>query len=238
MPSYLIWDFHGTLGYRAGGIWTASLAKVLEVERPDFAFEIEAIRPHVQSGFPWHTPEVSHTHITSADAWWESLRPLFTKTFQSIGLANDEADRLSRKVREVYADPSEWRLFDDTRPALDRLSEAGWTHCILSNHIPELAAIVSHLGVLDRFVAVVNSAEIGYEKPHPEAYRRALQELSRPEVVWMIGDSYEADIAGAWALGIPGILVRRKDARAEQWCETLVAVADLLIDDTSCRAST
>jgi len=95
MADYLIWDFDDTLGYRTDGKWTASLAKVLQIEMPDFPVEAEAIRPHMQSGFPWMTPEVPHTHITSAEAWWDSLCPLFRKTFRSIGLSADEADRLA-----------------------------------------------------------------------------------------------------------------------------------------------
>jgi len=128
MANYLIWDFDDTLGYRAEGKWTASLVKVLQTERPDFPAQAEAIRPRMQSGFPWMSPDVSHTHIASADAWWESLHPLFATTFASIGVPSEEAARLARKVRNVYADPSAWRLFDDALPALSQLSGAGWTH--------------------------------------------------------------------------------------------------------------
>lgn len=231
MANYLIWDFDGTLGYRDGGMWTASLAKVLQIERPDFSFEVEAIRSHMQTGFPWHTPEVAHTHITSADAWWNSLCPLFAKTFTSIGLPVDEADRLARQVRHVYAEPSAWRLFDDTLPALRRLRASGWNHCILSNHIPELPLILSHLGIRDEFAAVVNSADTGYEKPHREAFKQLLAALKEPDTVWMIGDGYEADIAGARAVGIPGILVRKADTRADHCCNDLAEVVSMLREE-------
>lgn len=228
MANYLIWDFDDTLGYRAEGKWTASLVKVLQTEMPGFPVDVEAIRPHMQSGFPWHTPEVPHTHITSADAWWDSLNPLFAKTFRSIGLSADEAHRLARQVRLVYGEPSDWRLFDDTLPTLRRLRNSGWTHCILSNHVPELPMFLSHLSILDEFAAVVNSADTGYEKPHPEAFKQALRELREPDVVWMIGDSYEADIAGAEDVGIPGILVRKADPKAERCCDDLAGVIALL----------
>lgn len=228
MARHLIWDFDDTLGYRAEGKWTASLVRVLESELPDFPFGVEAIRPHMQSGFPWQTPEAPHTHMTSADAWWDSLHPLFAKTFGSIGVPAGETDRLARRVRHVYVEPSAWRLFEDTRPTLRELSELGWTHCMLSNHVPELPAILSHLGILDEFAAVVNSADTGYEKPHPEAFRRALAALGEARSVWMIGDSYETDIAAAEAMGIAGILVRKDDPRAEHRCDDVAGVAALL----------
>lgn len=233
MANYLIWDFDDTLGYRIEGKWTASLAKVLQIEMPNFPVDVEAIRPHMQSGFPWMTPDVPHTHITSADAWWESLHPLFAKTFRSIGLPSHEADRLARRVRHAYVEPSAWRLFEDTQPALRELLEAGWCHWMLSNHVPELPLILSHLGILEKFAAVVNSAEIGYEKPHPEALKRVLAGLRDAEAVWMIGDSYEMDIAGARAMGIPGILVRKTDPRAEHCCADLFEVADVLQENAS-----
>jgi putative hydrolase of the HAD superfamily len=238
MADYLIWDFDDTLGHRHGGKWTASLLAVLQTEMPDFPVEADAIRPHMQSGFPWHTPEVAHTHITSADAWWESLHPLFAKAFRSVGLPANDAMRLARHVRDVYTEPSAWRLFDDTLPTLRRLAESGWTHCLLTNHVPELPSILSHLGLLDAFAVVVNSADAGYEKPHPEAFRRVLQTLRDPRHVWMIGDSYEADILGAEVVGIPGVLARKSDPRARICCHDLRAVADVLRDPESCRRST
>jgi putative hydrolase of the HAD superfamily len=238
MADYLIWDYDDTLGYRHGGKWTASLLTVLQSEMPDFPVEADAIRPHMQSGFPWQAPEVAHTQITSADAWWDSLHPLFAKAFKSIGLPAHDAMRLARQVRDVYTDPSAWRLFDDTRPTLRGLAESGWTHCLLSNHVPELPLILSHLGVLDEFAAVVNSADTGYEKPHPQAFREVLRTLRDSRSVWMIGDSYEADILGAEAVGIRGILARTDDSRARICCRDLPAVADVLRGHGSCRRST
>ena len=238
MADYIIWDFDDTLGYRTGGKWTASLVKVLQVEMPDFPVEMDAIRPHMQSGFPWHTPDVPHTHITSADAYWDSLCPLFAKALRSVGLASGDADRLARQVRPVYADPSAWRLFDDTLPTLKRLTESGWTHCLLTNHVPELPVILSHLGVLNSFAAVVNSAETGYEKPHPQAFAHVLQTLQSPRNLWMIGDSYEADIAGAEAAGIPGILVRKADPRTQYCCNGLPGVIDVLPGIGTCEGCT
>jgi putative hydrolase of the HAD superfamily len=228
MARYLIWDFDDTLGYRVGGKWTASLMKVLQDDAPDFPADAKAISPHLQSGFPWHTPEIPHTHITSADAWWEHLNPLFAKTFRNIGLSPDEAGRLAGRVREVYIAPSSWKLFDDTRPALSRLAELGWTHCLLSNHVPELPRILAYLYLLEEFAVISNSADTGYEKPHLEAFNQVLKALPEPGAVWMIGDGYQADIAGARALGIPGLLVRKTHPQAERCCADLSEVVAFL----------
>jgi len=100
--------------------------------------------------------------------------------------------------------------------------------------VPELRLILSHLGILEDFAVIVNSADTGYEKPHPEAFKQMIEALRGPESVWMIGDSYESDIAGAQAMGISGILVRTYDPRAERSCDGLPGVIALLQEAARC----
>ncbi|HKD95671.1 MAG TPA: HAD-IA family hydrolase, partial [Gaiellaceae bacterium] len=135
---------------------------------------------------------------------------------------------LAVAAQRLYVDPDVgWELFDDTLPALDRLAEAGWTHAILSNHVPELRQIVAALG-LDEVVSFLScSAETGYEKPHEQAYASVLETL-RPAEVWMIGDNVVADVLGAEALGIPAVLVRRPDPRAARYADSLAGVEAFL----------
>ncbi|HEY3870231.1 MAG TPA: HAD-IA family hydrolase [Actinocrinis sp.] len=59
--------------------------------------------------------------------------------------------------------------------------------------------------------AVVNSADTGYEKSNPRAFRAALAALAEPRRVWMIGDNPVADVGGATAAGLGAILVRAAD---------------------------
>src|SRR3712207_6782364 len=84
---------------------------------------------------------------------------------------------LPARVREDFVDPAQWPVFPDVFPALDGLSSRGWTHLVLSNHVPELSSIAGGPGLGERVLRVFNSAETGYEKPHPEAYRRVLRTL-------------------------------------------------------------
>ena len=79
---------------------------------------------------------------------------------------------------------------------------------ILSNHVPELPALVAALGLDDLVESIFTSAVIGYDKPHPEAFRHALRASGDPASRWMVGDNPVADVAGAEALGIPAVLIR------------------------------
>lgn len=97
----------------------------------------------------------------------------------------------------------------------------GWTAALLEvirHHLP----FGPHIG------RIFNSAETGYEKPHPQAFRHALAAPGEIAAVWMIGDSLQADIAGAAMVGSPGILVRTHHPDAQYCCSELSQVSDLL----------
>lgn len=233
----LIWDFDGTLGYRKGGLFAASLLEVVQRTEPGLNVTVDQIRPYLQSGFPWHMPERPHLEIESDEQWWEMLYPIFERALEGIGLDSSQAQSMAREVRTIYIDPERWELFDDTIPTLDLLSSQGWCHVILSNHTPELRDIVRHLNLESYIAKVFSSAEIGYEKPHPRAFQIVLEDLSGSRVMWMIGDSMSADIMGAKSVGILGILVRRYHKDAEYYCDSLSQVPTIVggANDVPCR---
>lgn len=61
---------------------------------------------------------------------------------------------------------------------------------ILSNHGPELPAIVEGPGLAGVVDHVITSAATGYEKPHPGAFPPALGAAGRSSEIWMIGDNW------------------------------------------------
>jgi len=229
MMKYLIWDFSETMGYREGGGWSALLLETLLREMPDCGIRTEQIHLFFQEGFPWHQPERPHPELSTPDAWWDSLDPIFTRAFMmGGGLDQSIAHRLARMVRQVCPERSAWRLYDDTLRVLAHLATEGWIHVALTNHIPELPAIFDHLGLSPYLAALFNSAQTGYEKPHPQAFRQVLAWASELEAIWMIGDNYTADVLGAEAQGIPGILVRKTDPRANYCCADLSGVVEVV----------
>jgi len=224
----LLWDFDGTLGYRDGGMWTASLFEVLQREEPGLEVDIEQLRPYMQRGLPWNEPDRPHLHLANADAWWASIEPLFAEAYRGVGIPAQRAEELAGHFRGVYTNLERWRLFADTLPTLRPLAEQGWRQAILSNHVPELRGILTHLGLDGQFEQIFNSAETGYEKPHRRAFEIALRAFGSLEQVWMIGDNFQADVLGAQALGVPGILVRKAHPQAERFAEDLSKVMNLL----------
>ena len=113
-------------------------------------------------------------------------------------------------------------------PTLEQLSALGWTHLVLSNHVPELRQII-HFLELDKYISqIFNSAETGYEKPHRQAFMTLLAALDEIETIWMIGDNMESDILGANAVGLSGILVRKFHAKTKYYCNTLKQISEII----------
>jgi putative hydrolase of the HAD superfamily len=204
----VMWDFDGTLATRPG-LWSTCVLEVLDEHAPGHHVSRDELRAALRDGFPWHRADEPHLELCEPDAWWAALDPLLGRAFGVAGVDAGRHVELARAFRARFIDGTvSWELFEDTRPALQATADAGWRNVILSNHVPELPALVSALGLEDLVERVFTSAAIGYDKPHPEAFRHALRECGDPASRWMVGDNPVADVAGAKALGIPAVLIR------------------------------
>jgi putative hydrolase of the HAD superfamily len=206
----ILWDFDGTLAQRPG-MWGGCMLEVLDENEPGHGVEPGGFQQSLADGFPWHTPDIAHVHLSDSEAWWEHAERLLARGYEHAGFSAGRAQELARLARQRYVAVEHRRLFDDTKRVLTDLRRAGWRHVILSNHVPELSVLVSSLGLDNLIEAVVNSAVTGYEKPHPEAFALGRRAAGDPSELWMIGDNPVADVAGAERAGIPAILVRRSD---------------------------
>ncbi|MEP7003029.1 MAG: HAD family hydrolase [Chloroflexota bacterium] len=90
-------------------------------------------------------------------------------------------------------------------------------------------------GLADVIDAVVSSHSAGWEKPHPEIYRRALDLAAvEPREAFMVGDDPVCDVRGAQALGLRAVLrrtARRRltdDIRPDATIERLDELADVV----------
>ncbi|MBN1436108.1 MAG: HAD-IA family hydrolase [Sedimentisphaerales bacterium] len=227
---HILWDFDGTLAYR-DGMWTGTLIEILRTAEPDISVTRDQLRPHLRKGFPWHKPQVPHTHIRDAAQWWQALLPAVEQTLVVFGLSAARAAELAAQVPAQFCNPENWQLFEDTISTLTALSETGWSHSILSNHVPELPDIVNALGISNFFTHIHTSAVMGFEKPHENAFRIALQPIPDNSVVWMVGDNPIADIRGAQQLGIPAVLVRQTDPTVQHQCPSLIELVEIIESD-------
>jgi FMN phosphatase YigB (HAD superfamily) len=139
---------------------------------------------------------------------------------------------LGRRARNAFHDPATYTVFPDvfetlavlrrTVPRLGILSNWGW-------YLPELC---EQLGLASYFDFIVTSARVGCSKPNPCIFREMLRQAgTTPERTLHVGDSLSADVRGAQAVGITGVLIDRAgtvQADGYPVVSSLTEVLDLL----------
>lgn len=228
MPRYLLWDFDGTLGHREG-MWNGTLRDAILLHLPHMRISLDSLRPYLRSGFPWHTPEVEHRHITTAQAWWDESNPVFTRALTGLGIGSDKSRSIIESVRSEYLRRDAWQVMHGAEDALKTLSRAGWKHAIVSNHVPELPSLVAELGLASHFERIFCSARMGVEKPNPAFLQYVLDLLGCYGAAWMIGDSVRVDIAAARAAHLPSILIGSCDPLADRCASSMGQVAEIIL---------
>lgn len=216
MDKVLFWDFHNTLAARPG-MFRSSLRMVLDEREPGHGLTDDHFSPWLQSGFPWDEPWRDYRHLRDPEAWWENLYPLFQQAYERNGFPPETARGYARAARAYMMEPGRYTLYPETLDILQRFRDRGFRHIIVSNHIPELPAIVEGVGLAPLVDGILTSARVGYEKPHPEIFRQALALAGHPTVAFMAGDNLEADVRGAEAVGLPAILVRKPAMEPVRW---------------------
>ena len=107
-----------------------------------------------------------------------------------------------------------FELYDDVIPVLDVLRRAGLKIGLVSNSARDVHAFARH-HALD-IDAGISSFHHGKTKPHASIFRAVLDLLGvAPTEAAMVGDTIEADIDGALALGMRAVLVDRLDLRQD-----------------------
>lgn len=226
----ILWDFDGTLVEGPG--WSKTLLRVLDNNYPGHGVTREQIRAFLLKGFPWHNPEKPHPELSSPATWWSFVEAILSRAYQGVGYSSNESKRLAQLAHELLLDPRGYTLFEDTIPTLQRLSNRGWRHIILSNSFPELPHLLDSLPIKHFIHECISSGITGYEKPNPEAFAIALDRADHPEQVWMIGDNLLADIRGAEAAGIRAILARQTPAEAVKYHAHNLLEAVSVIEDS------
>ena len=113
-------------------------------------------------------------------------------------------------------------FLDPDAPALlAALRERGIRVGVLSNTLwprEHHEEVFRRDGVLDLLDGAVYSSEIPYTKPHPEAFRAAMQAVGvgDPQRVVFVGDRPYDDISGAKQVGMRAVLVPHSDIPLDQ----------------------
>ena len=100
---------------------------------------------------------------------------------------------------------------------------------IITNGFKETQGVkMQTSGIHHFFKTLTNSEDAGVQKPHPEIFKIALQSAGAEiDNSLMIGDNYEADIMGAYALGIKCIFYNPESVIIKNMPEDIVVIREL-----------
>lgn len=165
-----------------------------------------------------------------------TVRPLHDRLNRLLqGHVELDERRLSRAC-EGFLIPIFRRASPDPEaiPVLRELRRLGVRTAIVSNTPWGSSAVswhqeLSRHGLADNVDAIVFCMDVGYRKPHPAPFQRALALLSLPanETIF-VGDDPQWDIAGAEGVGLRPVLLTRDVALRESRSPAIHSLGALL----------
>lgn len=175
---------------------------------------------------------------TLAPLWQRGIRPTESQLYSAERTARQEIDLLisrARRVDQQYWETYYSHLLStlEIREVSLRLelvalarTSANWTHvrphtreilndlrqdyrlAVISNSDGHMSQLLESCGLGGCFEVVIDSGNVGHEKPAPEIFQAALAALSVPaERSLHIGDIYSIDYLGARNVGMQAILM-------------------------------
>jgi putative hydrolase of the HAD superfamily len=133
--------------------------------------------------------------------WW---REFVDDVLDQVAPQTHELDRdnFFEVAYEHFAEAGVWQLFPETAGVLEELGTR-FDLVVISNFDGRLRMILEQLGISKFFRQVFISSELGFDKPDPRIFRRAL-ELSdcAADEVLHVGDDPERDWRASRAAGL------------------------------------
>lgn len=137
--------------------------------------------------------------------------PLYMTTLVSrLGLPEETACREAAvRVAAEHRRSNLWsRAADDAAETLSALRGRGYRIAVVSNADGRVRGLLEAAGLSPHLEFVVDSAEVGVEKPDPRIFHAATERLNlSPDECAYVGDIYEIDVLGAERAGLEAVLV-------------------------------
>jgi HAD superfamily hydrolase (TIGR01509 family) len=154
---------------------------------------------------------------------------------EGLGVTDEATVEAVAEWRRAYNLPvGLWHLPDPAAAAALRACAArGVRAAVISNSNGSVRSILTELGLTQHLDFVLDSAELGVEKPDPRIFQIALDRagVEAADAVY-VGDLYSVDVLGARGVGMEGILLDPGGCWGERDCPRvpdLLAACDLAI---------
>ena len=160
---------------------------------------------------------------TDHSFWWM----FYSQLLSEIGLEDDAIrDQLVTGVRNS----GNWdQILPGTAEQLREIGER-YQIAVISNADGRIEDVLRRCGIARCFQTITDSGLVGYEKPHPEIFRQALQSMNAaPEESLYVGDVYSVDYLGATGAGMQAMLMDVPGAYRHRGVPRVASLAELQI---------
>jgi REG-2-like HAD superfamily hydrolase len=147
------------------------------------------------------------SHPEGARGWWARF---LARIGEYLG-APAPSPFAAAELYARFAHAEAWEVYPEVPAILAELRRRGHALAVIANWDDRLPRLLAELDLARLFDAVVYSAEVGVEKPHPRIFRRALGELGVDAGAAIhVGDRLREDVEGAVAVGMEALLLVRR----------------------------
>lgn len=136
-------------------------------------------------------------------------QPYFAALLDQLGVAKEKQASLLHLIETEHHQHNLWRvLLPSTPRVLSGLRERGIQLGVVSNSDGRIFSVLNRCGIADFFQTVIDSHDVGVEKPDPRIFQFALTKTkARPEQTVYVGDIYSIDVIGAERAGLQPVLL-------------------------------
>ena len=156
-------------------------------------------------------------HRPGNDTWSDDGRiDDYWRNYHSVMLGRlgveAQSEVLDRILASQFAADS-WEPYPDVEPMLRAVRAMDGVRVgIVSDWGSNLRGILAELALDQYLDFVLPSGAVGVAKPNPAFYRMALEAVGVAAAdALMVGDSYRADVRGAWAAGMDAVWLHRRE---------------------------
>jgi putative hydrolase of the HAD superfamily len=168
---------------------------------------LASVEPRVR--FALDRAETVRTTVDE-DRWQRYMEDLC----RAVGLAEAPRAALER-LRRHHASRNLWEHVPPDVPAALEALGRSYRLGVVSNANGTVRALLSRLGLAQRFEQIVDSGEEGVEKPDPRLFSIALARMGlRADETAYVGDMFHLDVLGARAAGLYAVLLDPHDLHA------------------------
>jgi putative hydrolase of the HAD superfamily len=149
----------------------------------------------------------AHLHLGSDAAGLEALR---RASAEAMRPELPELEISGEELTAALLESLRFVAYPEVATVLAALRRSGLRLVVVSNWDVSLHERLAETGLAALVHGAVASAELGAAKPDPAIFLEALRFAGvGAEAAWHVGDSVEADVAGALAAGIRPVLLAR-----------------------------